>query len=64
MVMKIGLGEFKARCLALIDEIHREGGQIVLTKRGKEVAQITPISTGLENLTRPLSGVVMRPDWR
>jgi antitoxin (DNA-binding transcriptional repressor) of toxin-antitoxin stability system len=63
--MKIGLGDFKARCLALIDEIHREGGQIILTKRGKEVAQINPLpKTGQDGVISPLSGVVMRPDWR
>jgi antitoxin (DNA-binding transcriptional repressor) of toxin-antitoxin stability system len=62
--MKIGLGDFKARCLALIDELHREGGQIILTKRGKEVAQVTPMPKGQSEMTNPLSGVVMRPDWR
>jgi len=62
--MKIGLGDFKARCLALIDELHREGGQIILTKRGKEVAQVTSMPKGQSEMTNPLSGVVMRPDWR
>ncbi len=61
--MKIGVGEFKARCLAILDELHHEGGQIILTKRGKEIAQITPLQP-ISETASPLSGVVMRPDWR
>lgn len=62
--MKIGIGDFKARCLALLDELHHEGGSIILTKRGKEIAQVLPIQPHLENLPNPLSGVVMRGDWK
>ena len=64
LVMKIGVGDFKARCLAILDELHHEGGQIILTKRGKEIARIIPIQPHLEGLHNPLAGVVMRPDWR
>ena len=31
---EIPAGEFKARCLALMDEVARTGGQYVITKRG------------------------------
>jgi prevent-host-death family protein len=62
--MNIGVGEFKARCLGLLDELHQEGGQIVLTKRGQPIARVVPIQTKLESLENPLAGVVMRPDWR
>jgi prevent-host-death family protein len=34
--------EFKARCLALIDEIAESGETIVVTRRGKPVAQLAP----------------------
>ena len=34
--------EFKARCLALIDEIAESGETITVTKRGKPVAQLAP----------------------
>jgi prevent-host-death family protein len=60
----IGVGEFKARCLGLLDELHQEGGQIVLTKRGQPIARIVPIQPKFETLENPLAGVVMRPDWR
>ena len=34
--------EFKATCLALLDEIGREGGTITVTKRGRPVARVGP----------------------
>lgn len=34
--------EFKARCLRLMDEIAESGEEIVITKRGKPVARLTP----------------------
>ncbi len=62
--MNIGLGEFKARCLGLLDELHQQGGQIILTKRGKPIAQIDPIQKPIDPSVHPLAGVVMREDWR
>ncbi len=34
--------EFKARCLALMDEIAESGEEIIITKRGKPVARLAP----------------------
>lgn len=43
MVMEtISASEFKARCLALLDGV-AEGGEIVVTKRGKPVAKVVPV---------------------
>lgn len=33
-------GEFKARCLALMDDVQSSGGEIVITKRGRPVARL------------------------
>jgi prevent-host-death family protein len=38
----VGAGEFKARCLALLDEVATLGTEIVVTKRGKPVARLVP----------------------
>lgn len=35
-------GEFKAKCLKLMDEIHEQGGELIITKRGKPVAKLVP----------------------
>ena len=37
----IGATEFKAKCLALLDEIEQEGGTITVTKRGRPVATVS-----------------------
>ena len=46
MVMSetIGAGEFKAKCLKLLDEVERQRKQVVITKRGKPVAKLVPIT--------------------
>jgi prevent-host-death family protein len=38
----IAAAEFKAKCLALLDEISDQGGTITVTKRGRPVATISP----------------------
>jgi prevent-host-death family protein len=35
-------GEFKAKCLGLIDEVNETGKEIVITKRGKPKAKLIP----------------------
>ena len=34
--------EFKAKCLALLDEVGRDGGTITITKRGRPAALLGP----------------------
>jgi prevent-host-death family protein len=38
----IQASKFKARCLALMDEVARTGQTIVVTKNGKPVAELRP----------------------
>ncbi|HET9243248.1 MAG TPA: type II toxin-antitoxin system Phd/YefM family antitoxin [Gaiella sp.] len=42
MERTISATQFKARCLALLDEIGDTGETLVVTKRGKPVARVTP----------------------
>ncbi len=42
--MKIGISEFKAKSLKLLDDIHNSGESITITKRGKPFAKVIPIS--------------------
>jgi prevent-host-death family protein len=39
---KIAAGEFKAKCLGLIDEVSETGQELIITKRGKPTAKLTP----------------------
>ena len=41
-VRTIKAGEFKAKCLALLDEVAETGETIEITKRGKVVARLGP----------------------
>jgi prevent-host-death family protein len=39
---EIAAGEFKARCLALLDEVNETGQELIITKRGKPTAKLIP----------------------
>ena len=38
----IKASEFKAKCLALMDEVARTGERVVITKNGEPVAELVP----------------------
>ena len=44
--------EFKAKCLHLLDQVARQGDSLVITKRGRPVARVVPISS----VAKPLRG--------
>jgi prevent-host-death family protein len=41
-------GEFKAKCLALLDEVESGQRTLVVTKRGRPVAQVVPLPKAKE----------------
>jgi prevent-host-death family protein len=43
MAREIAASRFKAECLALLDQVAATGEEIVVTKRGKPVARVTPV---------------------
>jgi prevent-host-death family protein len=42
VMREIPAGEFKAKCLKLLDEVAESGEEIVITKRGKPVGRLLP----------------------
>jgi antitoxin (DNA-binding transcriptional repressor) of toxin-antitoxin stability system len=48
-------GRFKAVCLAVLDRVAETGEPVVVTKRGRPVAEVVPIKAPV---TRPLRGSV------
>ena len=40
---EIAAGEFKAKCLQLMDEVNRTGMALIITKRGIPVARLLPV---------------------
>ena len=68
----IPAGEFKARCLELIDEVAETGEEIVVTKRGEPVVRLVPIPAkgkvffGAMKGTATIHGDIIGPffdDW-
>jgi len=43
MQATIAAGEFKSKCLKLLDQVAEERQTLVITKHGKPVAQVTPM---------------------
>ena len=49
----IPAGEFKAKCLQLLDAVASSGATLTITKRGRPVARLVPMPT-----TAPLFGAM------
>jgi prevent-host-death family protein len=43
-------GEFKAKCLALFDQVETRGRSFVVTKRGRAVARVVPLPRAASSL--------------
>ena len=41
----VSTGQFKAKCLALLDEVAQTGVPLTITKRGKAIARVVPLET-------------------
>lgn len=48
-MQKVKASEFKAKCLALMDEVARTGEPVLVTKNGKPVAELRPHRPRAEN---------------
>ena len=49
MNREIKASEFKAKCLALIDEVSQTGESVVITKRGKRLVRVIPERPATKN---------------
>ena len=61
---KVTATTFKAKCLALIDEMNRTKVPIIVTNRGKPVAEMRPAATdnGSQSFIGYMKGTVVRYD--
>jgi len=46
MPESVTISEFKTRCLALVDRVKKSGQPLIITKRGKPIAQLVPPPEG------------------
>ncbi len=40
----MAISEFKATCLAVLERVRRTGASVIVTRRGKPVAEVVPAS--------------------
>jgi prevent-host-death family protein len=59
--MNIAAAEFKAKCLALLDQVRERGEPITITKRGRVVARLVPAGDDDERPWERVRGAVR---WR
>ncbi len=55
---QVPAGEFKARCLRLMDEVRERGTEIVITKHGKPVARLVPVADDAAPVFGAMKGTV------
>jgi prevent-host-death family protein len=54
----IAAGEFKAKCLQLMDEVKNTGVELVITKRGQPVAKLVPAEPPKQSAIGWMNGTV------
>jgi prevent-host-death family protein len=54
----IAAGTFKVHCLAIMDEVQSRREAVIITKRGKPVAKLTPVENDKDEIYGFLKGKV------
>lgn len=54
----MGAGAFKTNCLSVMEEVHNKRVTVVITKRGKPVAKLVPVSDEKDDIFGFLEGKV------
>ncbi len=55
---QIAAGEFKAQCLAIMDQVSRSGEPVVVTKHGKPVVKLIPAEKQVDEIFGYMAGRV------
>jgi prevent-host-death family protein len=56
-MIQIAAGKFKAKCLALIDHVAQSHETIIVTKYGKPMVKVQPISSEKDISHKPLKNL-------
>ena len=54
---RMGAGEFKQICLAVLDDVAEARTEVIITKRGRPVARLVPIASAEEREEEILTGL-------
>jgi prevent-host-death family protein len=55
-MQKIPAAQFKAQCLAVMEQVAESGRPVVVTKHGKPVVQITPVQSDEDEIFGFMAG--------
>ncbi len=58
MAATVPAGEFKAKCLKLLDEVAEKREPLIITKHGKPVAQVVPMPSKQRKIVGSMKGSV------
>jgi prevent-host-death family protein len=58
MKQTIAAGEFKTKCLHLLDEVQQTRKEIVITKRGRAVARLVPVEKEVPSVFGRMKGTI------
>jgi prevent-host-death family protein len=53
---KMAAGAFKAKCLAVMDEVQAKREPVLITKHGKAVAKLVPVNAETDDIYEFLAG--------
>ena len=62
MQSTIGAGDFKAKCLKLLDDVAATKESLTITKHGKPVAKLVPVPRAVELFGALKGGVLAHSD--
>jgi prevent-host-death family protein len=57
VMQKMAAAQFKAQCLAVMDQVSQSGRPVVITKHGKPVVKLVPANEGEEEIFGALAGI-------
>jgi prevent-host-death family protein len=55
---QIPAGQFKAQCLAIMDQVSKSGEPVVVTKHGKPVVKLVPAENRVDDIFNYMAGKV------
>jgi prevent-host-death family protein len=55
---QIAAGQFKAQCLAIMDQVLQSGEPVVITKHGKPVVKLVPAEDRVDDIFDYMAGKV------
>jgi prevent-host-death family protein len=65
----VGVADFKAHCLELVENVGSKGARYTITKHGRPVARVAPVTTqekplkGLFKDQITIAGDIVNVDW-